>query len=42
MLGLFFHAPSADEKSTKVAWAVAWRVLVMGAVMTLLSLVHPP
>jgi len=42
MLGPFLHAPSADEKGTKVAWAVAWPVLVMGAVMTLLSLVHPP
>ena len=32
MLGLFFHAPSADEKGTKVAWAVVWPVLVMGTV----------
>ncbi len=42
MLGSFFHALSADKKGTKVAWAVAWPALVMGAVMTLLSLVLPP
>lgn len=30
MLGPFFHIPSADEKSTKVAWAVTWPALVMG------------
>jgi hypothetical protein len=42
MLGPFLHAPSADEKVTKVAWTVAWPVLVMGTAMTLLSLVLPP
>ena len=42
MLGPFLHAPSADEKGTKVAWAVAWPVLVMGTVMTLLYLHSAP
>jgi hypothetical protein len=42
MLGPLFHAPSADEKGTKLTWAVARPALVMGAVMTLLSLVLPP
>ena len=42
MLGPFLHAPSADEKNTKVAWAVARLALVMVAVVTLLSVVLPP
>jgi hypothetical protein len=43
MLGPFFHTPPPDdEKGKKVAWAVAWLALVMGAVITLLSVVLPP
>ena len=34
--------PPADEKGTKVAWAVARLALVMVAVVTLLSVVLPP
>jgi hypothetical protein len=43
MLGPFVHTPPPDdEKGTKVAWAVAWLALIMGAVMMLLSLILPP
>jgi hypothetical protein len=43
MLGPFLHTPPLDdEKGKKVAWAVAWLALVMGAVITLLSMVLPP
>ena len=42
MLGPFLHTPPpSDEKGAKVAWAVAWLALVMGAVM-LLSVVLLP
>jgi hypothetical protein len=33
MLGLFFHAPPADDKGPKVAWTVAWPASVMGEVI---------
>ena len=43
MLGPFLHTPPPDdEKDTKLGWAVAWLALVMGFVMTLLSVVLPP
>jgi putative exporter of polyketide antibiotics len=42
MLGPFSHTPPPDEKGKKVAWAVAWATLVMGAVMMVLSVVLPP
>jgi hypothetical protein len=42
MLGPFFHTPPpSDEEGRKVAWAVAWVALIMGAGMTLLSVVLP-
>jgi hypothetical protein len=42
MLGPFSHTPLPDdEKGKKVAWAVAWATLVMGAVMMVLSVVLP-
>ena len=41
MLGPFVHTPPPfDDKGTKIAWAVAWLALIMGAVM-LPSLVLP-
>jgi hypothetical protein len=36
-----FPYATPDEKGKKVAWAVAWLALVMGAVMILLSVVLP-
>ena len=30
MPGPFFHATSADERGTRMAWAVAWPASVMG------------
>jgi hypothetical protein len=43
MLGPVFHTPPpADKKGKKVAWAVAWLALVVGVVMTLLSVLLPP
>jgi hypothetical protein len=43
MLEPFLHTPPPDdEKGTKIAWAVAWLALIMGAGMTLLSVVLPP
>jgi hypothetical protein len=43
MLGPFSHTPPPDdEKGKKVAWAVAWATLAMGAVMIVLSVVLPP
>ena len=42
MLAPFSHAsPPEDEKAKKVAWAVAWVALGMGAVMMVLSVVLP-
>ncbi len=41
MLGPSSHTPPPDEKGKKVAWAVAWLALVMGAVMILPSAVLP-
>lgn len=43
MLGPFFHAPPpTDGRGKKVAWAVARLALVMGVMITLLSVVLPP
>jgi hypothetical protein len=43
MLGPFSYTPPPDdEKGKKVAWAVAWATLAMGALMILLSVVLPP
>jgi hypothetical protein len=43
MLGPFSHTPPPDdEEGKKVARAVAWATLVMGAVMMVLSVVLPP
>ncbi len=42
MLGPFLHTPPPeDEKGTKIAWAIAWLALIMGAGMMLLSVVLP-
>jgi hypothetical protein len=42
MLGPFLHTPPPDdEKGTKIAWAIAGLALIMGAGMTLLSVVLP-
>ena len=42
MLGPFFHTPPPANKTEKrVAGAVAWSALVVGAVMVLLSVVLP-
>lgn len=43
MIGPFLHVPPpTDEKGKKVAWAVVWLALVIGVVMTLLSVVLSP
>ncbi len=43
MLGPFFHAPPpSDKESKKAVWVLAWLALVMGVVITLLSVVLPP
>ena len=43
MLGPFLHVPPPDEeKDKRVAWAVAWVALGMGALMMLLWAVLPP
>ncbi len=43
MLGPFFHAPPpSDEESKTAVWVLAWLALVMGVVITLLSVVLPP
>jgi hypothetical protein len=43
MLGPFLHTPPPhDEKGKKGAWVIAWLALIMGFVVTLLSVVLPP
>ena len=43
MLGPFHHTPPPTNKNEeKVAWAVAWTVLILGASMMLLWVVLAP
>ncbi len=43
MLGPFLHTPPPhDEKGEKGAWVIAWLALIMGFVVTPLSVALPP
>ena len=43
MLGPFLHTPPPhDEKGKKGEWVIAWLALILGFVVTLLSVVLPP
>jgi hypothetical protein len=43
MMNPFFRTPPpSDEEERKVAWAIAWVALALGAIIGLLALVLPP